>query len=98
MITPSISFFGFSLAIIDENQCDTPEGNGCCVIYPEEQLGGNCHPPSVIESLRSDQVADCKICLEEYATELNESGIAVTGGPPYKCVGPDDACLGCWDY
>ena len=57
-----------------------------CPGHDESQLG-----------LTSDQFGDCLTCLEEYATELNESGVMVTGGPPYTCV-PDDACLGCWDY
>ena len=47
--------------------------------------------------LTRGQFADCRICLEEYATALNESGITVTGGPPYTCI-PVDACIGCWDY
>lgn len=89
MLSPSSSFFGFALAIIDENQCSTTEGNGCCVIYPYEQLGGDCQTPvGIAESLLSNQVEDCRTCLEEYATALNDSGITVTGGPPYICIGP----------
>ena len=58
----------------------------------------NCPSPDESQSgLTQAQFADCLTCLEQYATELNNTGITVTGGPPYSCV-PDDACLGCWDY
>ena len=88
-LVPFSAFFGFGMAILPESQC-SGGGHGCCVIFPDgENPNDNCAAPDVIEFLTSaDQVEDCRTCLEEYATELNDAGITVTGGPPYVCIGP----------
>ncbi len=85
-LVPFSAFFGFAMAILPQTQCITLEGSGCCLI--EELASNNCAAPDILEGLRFDQVEECRICLEEYATELNDAGITVTGGPPYICVGP----------
>ncbi len=45
-------------------------------------------PDIVVDELTQDQIEDCRTCLEEYATALNDGGIDVSGGPPYTCFTP----------
>ena len=73
------------------NAC--PQGQACCRI-----LGLNsdtCQVPNETFELsidNLDQVRACQACIEEYATDLNALGIAVSGGegadggPPYICI------------
>jgi len=78
--------FGNGIAVFSELAFACPESERCCRITSLNS--DTCDRPNeTVGHLSIDEVRACQACLEEYATELNESGIAaVSAGPPYTCI------------
>jgi hypothetical protein len=67
-------------------ECTSTLVGGCTTGAPEaDTCPGH---PRVRRNIIGNQNAACRTCLEQYAMELNASGIMVTGGPPYICAPP----------
>lgn len=81
------TLFGRGIGVFNATFFDEPSGDdGCRIEIFDFDF---CRVTNVRRTgLDGEQVEACRTCLEEYATELNNSGITVTGGPPYICVGP----------
>lgn len=63
---------------------DSSSGSKVCLIRfseAHESCGSDFHQGG----LSNEELEACMDCLEDYATDLNDSGISVDGGPPYNC-------------
>lgn len=77
--------FGITVMMVVDDLRNTETAIDDCNIIPLK--ADTCDAQGDSQTgLTQLQITNCRICLGEYATALNDAGISVIGGPPYECL------------